>query len=269
MLFRSKITASLDDGTVGSGIGSASIQIDGGTWITEANDTSDTSDQTIAGNLIVPTGSRTTSLTYVLPSALTDGTHTVKISTSDQAGNANTPDSVQFYVDRAVPVIGITTPVDGTIYGTAFGTTGTASGTITEANLVSLTAKLNGNSVAITNGGTTWSSDLDWDHMVEGQLYTLVITAKDIADNTTTASVTFYKDTQGPTIELGNLASNGSTYLTESTPKVLGTISDATGVKTMEYKLDGAGSWTSLGSTGNGKSVSFTLNLGKIGRAHV
>lgn len=53
--------------------------------------------------------------TYTPTSALSDGSHTIKIDASDNDGNAATQKSVTFKVDTVPPTLSVTSPADGLV----------------------------------------------------------------------------------------------------------------------------------------------------------
>ncbi len=224
------------------------------------------------------------SVTWAVPvDALADGSHTIDIRILDSVGNLRTKEDVAFRLDRALPVINISTPVSGGIYGVvAAGPAFTLSGTAQDANLVSVSAKLGSGpetdiTGAVAGGTSVWSypvAKADFDALSDGG-GTITLTAADSAGRTSQVTWTFTKDTTGPEAAFNNLDLGGTTVLQDSQPRVQGGLSDSYGVASMESRVeryDYAGTvwilvqdWTSLGAAGGQTVVSWSKDLGTAG----
>lgn len=151
---------------------------------------------------------------YTPTSALSDGSHTIKIDASDYDGNAATQKSVTFKVDTVPPTLSITAPTDGLITNnsavTVTGTTNDAT-----SSPVTVTIKLNsGSAQSVTvNADGTFSKALT---LVEGQ-NTITVVATDTAGKKTTVTRTVTLDTGAPVIQSVTITPNpvdaGKTYV--------------------------------------------------------
>lgn len=134
--------------------------------------------------------------TYTPPTALSDGSHTVKINIKDFEGNAATELSRTYTVDTVPPVLNISNPTTGFITNSA---TCVVQGTTNDATSspVTVTVKLNNvdqGTVTITNGAFSKSITL-----AEGS-NTIVVTSTDAAGKSSTTTITGTLDTSVPTI---------------------------------------------------------------------
>lgn len=151
---------------------------------------------------------------YTPSSALTDGSHTIKIDASDFDGNAATQKSVSFKIDTVPPTLNITSPnanlVTNKVACKVSGTTNDAT-----SSPVKVTIKLNGGAsenVTVGSDGT-FSKDLT---LVEGD-NTITIVATDSAGKSTTVTRKVIVDMKAPTISAVTLTPNpvdaGQTYI--------------------------------------------------------
>jgi hypothetical protein len=187
-------------------------------------------------------------------SALADGTHAIRISGADRAGNAYDTGVVSFRVDRVAPTVNISTPLSGIVYGKPFGTpVGSAMGTASDAFLSSVQYKLDSGTYIDATGTTSWTADVGWAGLADGSQHTLYVKATDIANHPTVASIVFTKDASAPEPSFTNLAAD--TVLQDSTPRAFGTFSDATGVDRWAYRLEKA--------TRSGGAWAYTLVSGR------
>lgn len=180
----------------------------------------DTIGITIDSGSKVTTGITKTAITggyqcsYAIPTALSDGSHTIKFDASDNDGNAATQKSVTFKVDTVPPTLSITSPTDGLVTNKA---ALTVTGTTNDATSspVTLTVKLNsGSAESVTvNDDGSFSKSIT---LAEGT-NTIVITATDGAGKTTSITRTVTLDTKAPTIVSVNIAPNpvdaGTTFV--------------------------------------------------------
>lgn len=132
-----------------------------------------------------------------VPSALTDGSHTVKVSVSDNDGNAATSSSISFITDTIAPTLSVTNPAtNGTFVSNASLTvTGTTSDSTSGVPTIKIT--LNGNdqgSVTVSNGSFSKGVTL-----VNGA-NTIVVTATDKAGRVTTITRTITLDSSSPVV---------------------------------------------------------------------
>lgn len=138
------------------------------------------------------------SCSYTIPSALSDGTHTVKVDAKDNDGNSATQRSVSFVVDVAPPVLSVSSPTNNLVTATK---TVTVAGKTNDSTsgIKKVTVKLNAGSetqvTADSNGNFSTSITL-----VEGA-NTIVITSYDSGGLKTSVTRIVTLDTQAPTIE--------------------------------------------------------------------
>lgn len=151
---------------------------------------------------------------YTPTTALTDGSHTIKIDASDYDGNAATQKSVTFKIDTVPPTLNITSPSAGLITNkSACKVTGSTNDVTSSP--VKVTVKLNSGiaeSVAVGTDGS-FTKDLT---LVEGA-NTITIVATDSAGKATTVTRMVTLDTKAPTISAVTLTPNpvdvGQTYI--------------------------------------------------------
>ena len=145
------------------------------------------------------------SVTYTPASALSDGSHTVTISVSDNDGNAATAKSTTYKVDTVAPTLNVTAPTDKLITASASLTvSGKTNDTTSSPATVVIT--LNG-----TNQGTiTVASDGSFSKAVtlaEGS-NTLVVTATDSAGKASSITRTVTLDTSVPKVTSASVSPN-------------------------------------------------------------
>ena len=151
---------------------------------------------------------------YTPTTALADGSHTIKIDSSDNDGNAASQKSVTFKIDTVPPTLNVTAPAAGLITNkAACNVTGTTND-ITSSP-VTVTVKLNsGSAEAVTVGADgSFSKALT---LVSGS-NTITVVATDSAGKSTTVTRTVTLDTVSPTIKAVTLTPNpvdaGKTYV--------------------------------------------------------
>ncbi len=132
---------------------------------------------------------------YTPSSALSDGSHTVKVDASDYDGNAATQKSVTFTVDTVAPTLTLSSPADSLITNNS---SVTVSGVTNDATSspVTITVKLNsGTAEKVTvNSDGSFSKTLT----LSSGANTIVVTATDAAGKTTTITRTVTLDTGAP-----------------------------------------------------------------------
>ena len=147
--------------------------------------------------------------TYTPATALSDGSHTIKLDASDYDGNAATQKSVTFTVDTIPPTLSISAPVAGLVTNKS---TVTVTGTTDDATSKPVTVTVNGTAVTVGTGGS-FSKDVT---LTEGS-NTITIIAKDKAGKTTTVTRTVTLDTKAPVIKSVTMTPNpvdaGKTYI--------------------------------------------------------
>lgn len=134
---------------------------------------------------------------YTPSSALSDGSHTIKIDASDNDGNAATQKSVTFKVDTVPPSLSVTSPTEGMVTNVS---EVTVSGTTNDATSspVTVTIKLNnGSAQTVTvNADGTFSKALT----LAAGVNTITVVATDSAGKTTTVTRSVTLDTGAPVI---------------------------------------------------------------------
>ncbi|MGC9060015.1 MAG: S8 family serine peptidase, partial [Thermoplasmata archaeon] len=125
--------------------------------------------------------------------AVSDGALTIKVLSSDAAGNKNTKE-IKVIVDATPPVITLTNPAPNSVYNKS---TVIVSGTLTEANLKSLT--VNGYGVIVGAGGA-----FTYNLVLADGSGTVTVVAEDLAGNTATVTRTVVVDTTIPVITVSS-----------------------------------------------------------------
>ena len=177
---------------------------------------------------------------------LHDGMHIVEVQVIDNADNV-AMSSVTFIVDTAEPILEIESPNDDAYL---------SSKDVT----VSWSATDDGSGIAdfqySTDGGVTWSptttgSFHSFTNLGEGK-HTVYVKAIDRAGNEAIVSVTFTVDTTKPTLTITSPDNND--YFKSKNVTVSWTATDASGVKGVQYQLDG-GPWSVMGMSTERKFV--------------
>lgn len=134
---------------------------------------------------------------YTIPTALSDGSHTIKIDASDFDGNAATQKSVTFKVDTVPPSLSISSPAANLVTNKAACTVSGTTNDVTSSPC-KVTVKLNsGAAETVTvNADGTFSKALT---LAQGT-NTIVIVSTDSAGKATTISRTVTLDTTAPVI---------------------------------------------------------------------
>lgn len=154
------------------------------------------------------------SCSYTPSSALSDGSHTVKIDASDNDGNAATQKSVTFKVDTVPPTLSVTAPAEGLITNVS-GVTVTGTTNDATSSPVTVTVKLNsGTAESVTvNSDGSFSKTLT----LASGVNTITVVAKDSAGKSTTVTRTVTLDTGAPVIHSVTINPNpvdaGKTYI--------------------------------------------------------
>ena len=137
------------------------------------------------------------SVVCVPSTALSDGSHTVKIEIEDNDGNAATSSTINFTTDTIAPTLNVTNPAQNGTYvsNASLTVTGTTSDSTSGTPTIKIT--LNGSdqgTVTVTNGSFSKGVTL-----ISG-LNTIVITATDKAGRVTTITRTITLDSSSPVI---------------------------------------------------------------------
>lgn len=151
---------------------------------------------------------------YTPGSALSDGSHTIKVDASDYDGNAATQKSVSFKIDTVPPTLNVTSPTNGTITNEADITVTGNTNDVTSSP-VTLTVKLNSGAAeqVTVNADGSFSKALT---MAQGS-NTITVVATDSAGKSTTVTRTVTLDTGAPVIQSVTLTPNpvdaGATFI--------------------------------------------------------
>ena len=145
------------------------------------------------------------SVTYTPATALSDGSHTVTITVSDNDGNAATAKSTTYKVDTVPPTLNISAPTNELVTNAASlvvrGTTNDATSSPVTVK-ISLRGADQGSITVATDG--TFSKTVT---LTEGA-NALVITATDAAGKTSTVSRTVTLDTSKPVVKSAVITPN-------------------------------------------------------------
>lgn len=169
--------------------------------------------QTITAGITKTASGKNYTCSYTPTTALSDGSHTIKISASDYDGNAAVQKSVTFTVDTVPPELSVTSPVDNLVTNqSSLVVTGTTNDVTSSP--VTLTIKLNNGAEQTVEVGSdgSFSKTLT---LVAGE-NTIVITAKDGAGKTSTVTKKVELDQTAPVIQSVTITPNpvnaGATY---------------------------------------------------------
>ena len=196
------ITVKVTDADSGINTSTFKLYIDGGSAIAWA-----------AGEATAVTNGYT--WTYTPTTALSDGSHTIKVDVSDNDGNAATQTTQTFKVDTVPPVLSVTAPVND-FYTNK--TTVNVTGTTNDATSSPVTITIKVNNVdagAVTvqsNGSFTKAVNL----ISQMSANVIVVTATDAAGKTSSVTRNVYCNTMVPLISAVDISPNpvdaGATY---------------------------------------------------------
>ena len=169
--------------------------------------------QTITTGITKTASGKNYTCSYTPTTALSDGSHTIKISASDYDGNAAAQKSITFTVDTVPPELSVTASIDNLVTNQASievkGTTNDVT-----SSPVTLTIKLNNGTAQTVEVGSdgSFSKTLT---LVSGE-NTIVITATDGAGKTSTVTKQVELDQTAPVIQSVTITPNpvnaGATY---------------------------------------------------------
>ena len=169
--------------------------------------------QTITTGITKTQSGKNYTCSYTPTTALSDGTHTIKVSASDYDGNVATQKSVTFTVDTVPPELSVSAPVDNLVTNqSSLVVKGTTNDV--RSSPVTLTIKLNGGTEQTVEVGSDGSFTKTLT-LVTGE-NTIVITAKDGAGKTSTVTKKVVLDQTAPVIQSVTISPNpvnaGATY---------------------------------------------------------
>jgi hypothetical protein len=204
-----------------------------------------------------------------------EGAKTLWVAVLDSAGNwSSAYTSVSFGFDATSPVLTVNTLG---AYNQGFNITGTSSDAASGVSSIKLNID-SGSASDVTVAGS-WSFGVPAatiSGLSEGA-HTATLIAVDAAGNQSTQTTTFRKDSQPPTVAYNNLATDGTTVIQDPSPKITGTISDASGVASMNGTLEqwnyATSTWAtvagmnnaSLGAPGGAASATFSIDMSASG----
>lgn len=169
--------------------------------------------QTITTGITKTQSGKNYTCSYTPTTALSDGTHTIKVSASDYDGNVATQKSVTFTVDTVPPELSVSEPVDNLVTNQSSLVVKGTTNDVTSSP-VTLTIKLNGGTEQTVEVGSDGSFTKTLT-LVTGE-NTIVITAKDGAGKTSTVTKKVVLDQTAPVIQsvtiLPNPVNAGATY---------------------------------------------------------
>ena len=145
------------------------------------------------------------SVTYTPATALSDGSHTVTITVSDNDGNAATAKSTTYKVDTVPPTLNISAPANDLVTNSAsLVVRGTTNDAISSPVTVKMTLNnVDQGSVTVDTSGT-FTKTLT---LVNG-LNTIVITATDAAGKASSVTRTVTLDTSKPVVKSAVISPN-------------------------------------------------------------
>lgn len=192
------------------------------TWKVTDNDSGvnpDTIGITIDSGSKITSGITKTEITngyqcsYTPSTALSDGSHTVKVDATDFDGNAATQISIQFKIDTVPPTLTLSNPTDGLITNNK---SLTVSGTTNDATSSPVTVKINGTAATVSPTGA-FSTTVT---LTEGS-NTITVVATDSAGKSSTVTRKITLNTKAPTISAVTLTPNpvdgGKTFIISAT----------------------------------------------------
>ena len=181
-----EIKFTLSDDANGSGVAISTLKIivDGKTYTNTSS------------GVTVSTTSNGYSVTCV-PTALQDGSHTVKIEVEDNDGNSATSSSISFITDTIAPTLNVTNPSQSGTYVSNASLTVTGNTSDSTSGVPTIKITLNGSdqgTVTVSNGSFSKGITL-----INGS-NTIVVTATDKAGRVTTITRTITLDSSSPVI---------------------------------------------------------------------
>lgn len=145
------------------------------------------------------------SCSYAIPTALTDGNHTIKVNAKDNDGNAATQRTVTFKVDATPPTLSVSAPTNNLVTNNASCVvTGKTSDVI--AGVKSVTVKLNGGTA--TNVTIDSSGNFNTTITLAEGANTIVITATDNGGLSSSVTRIVTLDTEAPVINSVEISPN-------------------------------------------------------------
>lgn len=184
------------------------------TWTVTDDDSgvdADTIGITIDGGSKITTGITKTVITggyqctYVVDTALTDGSHTIYVDASDNDGNEAVQRTVNFVVDTVPPTLSVTSPANNLVTNESTVTVAGVTNDVTSSP-VTLTIKVNnGAEQAVTVGS---NGEFSKEITLSAGSNTITVTATDAAGKSSSVQRTVTLDTGAPVISAVNITPN-------------------------------------------------------------
>ena len=188
-----------------------------------------------------------------LTTALSDGTYTVDVTATDNAGNISTPATGTLVVTTAAPTATVNSLVTNNNEPTL---TGTVNDAAPSSGIAGVTVIVDNQTLAATVSGTTWSAVVGTS-LADGT-YDVQVTATDDAGNSSTpATATLVVDTAAPTVAVNNLTTGSET------PTLTGTVSnDISGIASVTVAVNGQTLTATVSGTTWSAAVTSPLSVG-------
>jgi hypothetical protein len=152
--------------------------------------------------------------TYTPSSALSDGSHTIKVDASDYDGNAATQKSVTFTVDTVPPTLSVSSPTNNLVTNQA---SLTVKGTTNDATSSPVTATIKINSGSAETVTVASDGSFSKPITLENGSNEITVVSTDSAGKSTTVTFTVILDTTAPVVKSAVLNPNpvdvGNTYV--------------------------------------------------------
>lgn len=145
------------------------------------------------------------SCSYAIPTALTDGNHTIKVNAKDNDGNAATQRTVTFKVDATPPTLSVSAPTNNLVTNNASCVVTGKTSDVT-AGIKSVTVQLNGGTA--TNVTVDSSGNFRTTITISEGANTIVITATDNGGLSSSVTRIVTLDTSAPVINSVEISPN-------------------------------------------------------------
>ncbi len=156
-------------------------------------------------------------VSYKLQTALSDGSHTIKVNVSDNDGNTATQATRTFTIDTLPPSLDVTSPIDGLITNS---TSWTVSGYTHDEHQSPVVVKIRVNDVDQGNVSVVEGNFSKTVALTEG-LNTIIVSSSDTLDQTTSVTRLVTRDTVAPSVTGVEIAPNpvdsGQTFIIKVT----------------------------------------------------
>ena len=200
-----------------------------------------------------------------------EGLNTLWVKAYDNDGNTSTT-SVDFGYDKTAPTLTETDSVPAAA-NAAFSLTGKASDS--GSGVASLTLSVDSStasSLSLSSGAWTYNVSVDATGHLNDGTHSYLLTLTDNAGNVSTITKTVQIDTKAPAISFSNISASSTQTIVDATPKILGTVTDDTGVGSastvVDYSSDNGTTWTNVETStalslsgSNSKSMTFAKDL--------